>query len=181
LNRESWQIVHEELSRCCGELFERCGVATRSEGLLPDDAQPAAGLVAFIGFSGEKLTGSLALVLPETLIEQTHPMRGQIAGDPRAAMHDWAGELSNQLLGSLKNRLLRYGVVLQLSTPITLQGRELRGRSEAREGFACLRFRASDAAFDLHFDASAAEGVEISARTPDEATDDVANGDVLLF
>jgi hypothetical protein len=181
VNRDSWKIVHDELAACCAALFEGCGVPTRCEGPLAADAPPAAGIVAFIGFSGAKLTGSLALVLPEALVEETHPMRGRIAGDPRAALHDWAGEISNQVLGRLKNRLLGGGIVLQLSTPIPLQGTELRGRAGAHDGVARFLFLAGSKPFELHFDANAETEVELSPLPPEDGGDEVTQGDCLLF
>lgn len=181
MNQDSWKNVHDELAACCAALFESCGVPTRCEGPLDADAPPAAGIVAFIGFSGAKLTGSLALVLPEALVEETHPMRGHVAGDARAALHDWAGEISNQVLGRLKNRLLAGDIVLQLSTPITLQGTDLRGRAGAHDGFTRLRFVAGSRAFELHFDANAEPGVELAILPPDGAADDPTQGDCLMF
>ncbi len=178
---ESWGVVHGELEACCAEFFSHCGVVARCEGSLASNEPPASGVIAFIGFSGAKLSGSLALVLPQLLLEQTHPMRGKITGDPLAAFHDWAGEISNQILGQLKNRLLRHGIVLQLCTPMTMQGTELRGRVDPREGFARPRFRAAESTFDLHFDATAEPEVELSPLESTESNDAAEQGECLLF
>lgn len=181
MNRENWKTVHELLIACCAEMFAGCGAATECEGALIDGQPMAEGVIAFIGFSGEAISGSLALVMPESLVSRTHPMNGRIVGDARAALHDWAGEISNQVLGSFKNRLLAHGVVLQLSTPITLEGRHLRGGTEGRDGCVRLRFAAGEQRFDLHFDATAAPEFVLPDAAPAGADDGAANGDCFLF
>lgn len=52
------------------------------------------------------------------------------------AMEDspWTGELANQLLGRIKNRLLRYGVDAALGVPVTLNGRFVRIELRSHQG-----------------------------------------------
>jgi len=40
-------------------------------------------------------------------------------------MRDWLAELTNQLLGRVKNRLLAFGTVIHCSTPVVLGGERI--------------------------------------------------------
>jgi len=42
-----------------------------------------------------------------------------------ATMRDWLAELTNQLLGRVKNRLLALGTVIHCSTPVVLGGERI--------------------------------------------------------
>lgn len=84
------------------------------------DARPACE-VAFcgvIGFTGEDMRGSLMLACSrEPLVV------AQVSGE--AMMRDWLAELTNQLLGRVKNRLLAFGTVIHSALPVVLAGERI--------------------------------------------------------
>ena len=100
---------------------------------------------------------------------------GALEQTPRL-VRDWLGELSNQLLGRAKNRLLAYGSSFRLSPPTTLSGREL--TLESREGTTTwFKVTTSQGVFEYALDFRAAPDLCFE-RTE---TDVPAEGDVFLF
>jgi CheY-specific phosphatase CheX len=90
-----------------------------------------AATLAVIGFVGKGVRGSLVMLALEAAVSKWLAAMGDDSGDPVDAL----GEFANMLLGRLKNRLLLEGLVLQVSTPTTAAGNQLRisapsGRSQ---------------------------------------------------
>ncbi len=72
--------------------------------------------LGLMGFTAPNLKGSVTLVVPSEVSFAT-----QAGSDPL----DWTGELTNQYLGRLKNKLISYGVLLDLATPLVVSGLEV--------------------------------------------------------
>jgi hypothetical protein len=68
---------------------------------------------AVIGFHGAAISGALLLIVDDGLLRASLPTRG-------TSEREWLGELSNQLLGRVKNRLLAYGVDVAAMVPTVL-------------------------------------------------------------
>lgn len=100
-------------------LFDTYGVKVVQDGPAAAKSLQAVPLISVIGFSSDVLSGSLVLALPQSVAERTLPVAG-------VSLSDWSGELANQLLGRLKNQLLKYKVVLNMSLPVVLSGDGLR-------------------------------------------------------
>ncbi len=81
-----------------------------------------AATLAVIGFVGKGVRGSLVMLALEASVSKWLAAMGDAGGDPVDAL----GEFANMLLGRLKNRLLLEGLVLQVSTPTTAAGNQLR-------------------------------------------------------
>lgn len=107
----------------CGDTFSQAG---RTVSAAPDRGgrvEPHEAMAACIGFSGDGVRGALVFVAPASLFRDTYPVVGADLSDRDLA--DWAGEIANQLLGRLKNRLVARGLDFRLSMPAVLSGREL--------------------------------------------------------
>ena len=100
-------------------LFDSYGVKVDVDGSPAEVILRSAKLISSIGFSSDALGGSLLLAVTDDLLAKTLP-----ASD--ASLADWSGELSNQLLGRLKNQLLKYGVVVNLALPVVVSGGEFK-------------------------------------------------------
>ena len=83
--------------------------------------------VAVIGFSGDGLGGALGLAVSHALMKIAQGMATDKMAD------DWLGELTNQLLGRLKNGLLAYGVSYTLALPMVLHGLNIQIRNESKQ------------------------------------------------
>jgi len=100
------------------ELFRSYGVAvapTQRSSVRPPPHE--ADCAAAIGFSAPRFSGTLTLSVP---LEVLKSMRDAPQGD--AALNDWIREITNQLLGRIKNRLMRFQVVLQVGLPAAVKG-----------------------------------------------------------
>jgi hypothetical protein len=120
--------VFEQLAvDACEELFAQYGIVLRRlwEGDEPVNADFTIGSI--IGFSGKHVRGTLVLALTDDLPTLSNPMGALLVGAERARLkeRDWVGELSNQLLGHVKVRLLRRGVEIYAHLPAVLRGRHL--------------------------------------------------------
>jgi CheY-specific phosphatase CheX len=123
MNEQSVKRIESFMESAVAELFRSCGL----EAARKDDPPPALErpLVATIGFTAPKIHGFLILSLDRELVAASLPenLRGSAAKESIVA--DWAGELSNQLLGRLKNRFHAVGVDIALSTPLVFVGKEM--------------------------------------------------------
>jgi hypothetical protein len=100
-------------SEACIELWRDYGVAITpgAEGWGVSDEPVLFGV---IGFVGDTVRATCLLGAHQRLIEASCR-----AGN---RSRDWIAELSNQLMGRLKMRLLGCGVSVKLTTPLTLSG-----------------------------------------------------------
>lgn len=122
------------------ELFrgQNITVAPRPRGQIPaklDDTFVGAS----IGFTSAPISGTLLLLVSRSLFLSANPAQ------PTAAKSvELTRELSNQLLGRIKNRLLTYRIILQMGLPVAVasNARNL-GRGDSPEfleyGFQSLR------------------------------------------
>jgi len=147
------------------ELFASHGLRIEARDFGRDPLPES--LVSSIGFTSETFRGVLVLGLsPETAARCLPPnlRRPEMAEEYLA---DWTGELSNQLLGRLKERLARVGIDIALSTPTNFYGRDFRhccsGALFERclgfggEGEVVVEFKA-DVAADFEFGEEVAAG-----------------------
>jgi CheY-specific phosphatase CheX len=99
----------------CVELMEAYGVALApSSGWGDSDEVMFSGVM---GFVGDSVRGTCLLAAPRAAVEAAAPNG--------AAARDWVGELSNQLVGRLKGKLLARGATIALSTPVVVRGVKL--------------------------------------------------------
>lgn len=139
---------------CCAELFGSCGigVACLADDAMNPDAE--AALAALIGFAGPRARGNLLICAPLALLERSHPLAPQPPDEPAWDLADWMGELANQLLGRVKNRLVSYGLFVSMSTPTCLRGRRLHSRPSSRGLSEQLLFQTElGAKLYVHFNA----------------------------
>ena len=116
---ENLAVFDEVVRSSAVELFEHYGLPALPAG-EPETPQARKAEVAFaavIGFAGEDARGNLTLAVGEQVLSQTAP---------EAKENDWIGELSNQFLGRVKNKLLRYGMVIEVTPPLVVSGKSVR-------------------------------------------------------
>jgi CheY-specific phosphatase CheX len=111
------------LSESCHELFsfygtELVNIERADEGGEPDKEDSILGILSF---TGKEIQGTLVLAVTRELICQ-HNQHLPQGGLEDHMVRDWVGELANQLLGRLKNKLYGFGATIYLSTPVVLSG-----------------------------------------------------------
>ena len=100
-------------ANACEELFDAYGVrlSTVKKSWGESDERLLSGSM---GFVGRHLRGTCLLATTERALSDSCPAQGKL--------RDWIGELTNQLVGRLKTKLLGYGVEVFVTTPIVLSG-----------------------------------------------------------
>ena len=112
------EVIEQTVSEACISLFEDYSLPllrTKTGPLSGDTELLYCGVV---GFTGEQMRGSVLLATSREPLGRTSPTN-------EASFREWIAELSNQLLGRVKNKLIPRGVTLHLSTPIVLRGQHL--------------------------------------------------------
>jgi CheY-specific phosphatase CheX len=142
MDSQSQDAVDGAVHHAVSGLFEAYGysVAPASPPQTTSADRECSDMAGVIGFCAEQVTGTIVISTTEEVVLGTLP-----AGIERPHSSDWLGELSNQLLGRLKNQLSEFGVVLQVSTPVVLVGPKLRVFGSALSGVRVYRFNLSAA------------------------------------
>jgi hypothetical protein len=114
------------IQRCTVDLFHSNGIAVAPlPAMALKPGQPKhfrpAGVLAF---SSSKISGTLALSLAEGIYGLFTPPITDTG-----AVHDIVKELTNQLAGRLKNRLLQFQVTLNVGMPSTTTAEDLDKRA----------------------------------------------------
>ncbi len=169
-----WSLVRELLAESALQLFDSCNAPVVDN--RPADTPPSVGsTLAVIGFAGKQMRGALVLFLYPGVLRASYPTPGEVDEEDLLA---WAGELSNQLLGRFKNKLLTRGVTIDLSTPTAMSGQGLRfATAPPASHLVERRFDFGGEPVLVRLEARASDGVEL--RTPGLPSS--SEGDMILF
>jgi hypothetical protein len=129
-------------------------------------------LVSVIGFSSETFSGSLLLASPNSVVEHTLTTAG-------ASLADWSGELSNQLLGRIKNQLLEYQVTINVSLPVVIAGGSFALPAKTRALTRYYQFVSVWGTLLVRFEGELAPGVELVRHA--QAEPSISEGELLIF
>jgi CheY-specific phosphatase CheX len=176
LDERSLALLDTALEDTTLALFESIGVRLWRAAA---NAKSSDDIAASIGFAGEELRGALVLTSSRRLVQYVLPQEVRDR-DADEQLADWMGELSNQLLGRVKNRLLRYGVSLAMGTPTVMFGSGI-ARKDTHKGLRRrFAFRHADETLVLCFDALPVPGLNLAAPVASPALG-ILEGDVALF
>jgi CheY-specific phosphatase CheX len=115
-NMKPENLVRRVAAEACKDLFEAYGVSL--EAITPSNIPRAKILLCgVIGFTGPKIRGTCILASTEEPISDSIPVTG--------SLRDWIAELSNQLVGRIKNKLLGYGAEVYVTSPAVVRGEHL--------------------------------------------------------
>lgn len=164
------EVIDQIVGDSCIELFSDYSLQLRAREAAT--VEPAVPLLycGVVGFSGEEMRGTLLLGTSREPLGRTSP-----AND--SSLREWIAELSNQLLGRIKNKLLTRGVNLHLSTPIVLRGEHIApvGRAE----LVPLAFTCDGGLVCVWLDYELKPGIDISKTVTLE--DQMIEGSSMLF
>jgi CheY-specific phosphatase CheX len=165
-NEDPQSLVHGLADEACLSLFEAYGVNLERVQL---DTMPGGehSLTGIIGFTGPGITGMCLIAASEQPLRATNPTDGPL--------RDWMAELSNQLAGRLKHKLLAQGAEVYITTPIVL--RATRIEPLPRRKLVPSGFTAADGSLALWVEVDTTP--EFVLNPPDEMP--VAEGETLLF
>lgn len=139
-----------------------------------------AQIVALIGFSGDVLKGTVALIAPAALVARICPPALREPSFMAREIFDWAGELVNLILGRIKIGLAARGVEVESGTPRVMLAGELRIERSLDTTICSTCFPIGDLPLILWVDAVGTLGQPLFAG---ETWQDVslAAGEVVLF
>jgi CheY-specific phosphatase CheX len=159
--------LREILALKAQELFNDYGVSCLAPAL---QREPERLLCGILGFTGDRLCGSVVVSASETAIAQSNPIKD---GAPRA----WVAELTNQLVGRFKNALLRHGVDTALSIPVVLTAAQVTPLPQTQAD--PLRFDVGGGSFAIWLEIEAAADLTLADPNPEAMI--AAEGETLLF
>lgn len=177
-----WRTLSPIVVESCTDLFTSYGAPLTYAAECPTLAMYGQCIAAFIGFTSPQMRGSLLLATSLGLIQMSHPIDPRLVRDPAADLQDWTGELANQLLGRIKNKLVPYGLALELTTPMCLVSREARVVSARPEGARVYQFKGMGMDLYVRLDAAVAPGFALTlAGDQGPVTLAPAEGEMMLF
>jgi hypothetical protein len=163
------------------ELLAAQGFDAQGLERKPGQTGNAPCLAAFIGFGGDKLRGAVTAVAPTRFLELTHPQGKPVEPLTDAEAADWCCEFVNQLLGRLKNKLLKCGLAVQVSSPQAVLADHLRLAQSARGNLIVREYHVEDFELLICLDVSTTSG-EALFDVPLENSDEMpSEGDLVLF
>ena len=119
------------------ELFQSYGVAAAPAVVPPPLPSKLDQHVGGYGtFTGTGFNGTLCLLVPKDVFFLT-----KVEGLRLSNVLDWAKELTNQLLGRIKNRLAQYQMFVRSGVPSALDGKSLELRVSTSHPLVTMAFR----------------------------------------
>lgn len=173
------ELFETMVSDACTELFSGCGVELAYEGTTTDVDQ-AYTYAGVLGFGAVGIKGNASLFFDPVLLRASHPVRGSVpSGDEEVeALRDWTSELANQFVGRLKNKLVRYGVEVNLGIPTAVSGFQFR---LTQPGADTRRFQFRWEGSVMTIALSVKLGSEIVLHERADADAAASEGDMILF
>ena len=109
------QCIQRLFLECCKDLFQslECETHLTNRRSLNLDECP----IACIDAGSEDVEFMIALQLPIQVLALTYPVGEVIATMEEDRLEDWISELSNQLIGRLKGKLLEHDCMVQIGLP----------------------------------------------------------------
>jgi CheY-specific phosphatase CheX len=158
-----------------------CGIAAM------EPIEPAAAesdekqVVAFLGFTGDALRGTIAIVAPVGLLRAAYPLPLADKAQWQVEVFDWAGEIANRLIGRVRSALAPFGVTIEASTPRVMQGEQLHVTRSTQGTICSAYFPVGTSWVRVWFDATAADERPLFAGVSAAATSVPAEGEPVLF
>jgi len=159
-------------------VFPSCGIPL-AEQLMNTVEPPEKQLVSFMGFTGDALRGTMAVVAPTELMRRAYPLPLREGNGWEFEVFDWAGEVANRLLGRIKIALAARSVDIEASTPRVMLAEQLHVTRSTRGTVCSACFASGDASIRVWFDAISSEGQPIFGVPSEDFSP--PEGDVLLF
>lgn len=117
-NEYEVELIKNEFLDSLSELLEHY-VGELPEFVEGGVVEKQTACAASVGFSHDLLRGAVTLMV-------SHSDCMEHFGAPEGSeSSDWIGELSNQLVGRFKNKVVAYGPLLELALPSVICGKDL--------------------------------------------------------
>ncbi len=164
--------LNQRVFECAKQLFAAYDLDATPREPEAFAASDRLAFCAVMGFGGKDMRGALVLASTQEPLDRTNP------GAPDS-QRDWICELSNQLMGRVKNRLLSVGVEVHLATPAGLSGSNLSPTPGTQR--AAHVFEAADGFICVWIDAEYAEGFKVPEVPSVPVDPALSEGETVLF
>ena len=115
------EVVIDLYTQACDELFTTYGLTACLQRQNADRHNAKeASYISILGASGEKIRISSTVNIGVSLLANLHPSGAKNV--PQRDLEDWCQELNNQLVGRVKNKLLRLGCEVITGLPSLISG-----------------------------------------------------------
>lgn len=164
-------VIAGVVETCCQDLFAAHGVDLLFEFRETFKREVDIGVTGVIGFFSDEIRGNIALEPHDAIIEATRPSKRS---------SDWLGELSNQLMGRIVNKMRQYGVRAEMNTPVILRGQQFVTMVFRSPNVEMYQFKDSEGRpvvvyLDAEFDA------DHTVADPDDSDELLLEGQTLVF
>lgn len=147
-------------------------VAYGEEGLEVESSDHGHDIVAVVGFNSDELKGGLALGICADLARRMAP-------SATTELADWTGEICNQIVGRIRNQLLRYAVDLGVGTPVVLAGVGISIKPSRAGTLHHQCYSSNGHQFEAFLEVTCADGYEFP--TPSEEEVAAPESSVMMF
>jgi hypothetical protein len=165
------EIIEACVNDSCISLFQDYALQLARADHLSVIEGAALLFCGVVGFSGDQMRGTLLLATSREPLGRTSPTSD-------ASLREWIAELSNQLLGRIKNKLFLHGVTLHLSTPIVLRGQHISPLAKDGE-LLPHAFTCDGGVVCVWFDAELIAGLDLNQMVEDPGL--ISEGTSTLF
>jgi CheY-specific phosphatase CheX len=164
------EVIDQVVTSSCTSLFVDYALALEQIDPKKLTGRMNMTFCGVIGFTGDQLRGTLVLATSDEALGRTLPSSG-------SSMREWIAELSNQLLGRIKNKLVAHNVMLHMSTPLVLRGELISPVSKTP--LAPYTFACDAGAVCVWVDVEIVPGVDLTQVS--DAPDMMSEGSGFLF
>ncbi|WP_141731768.1 chemotaxis protein CheX [Oligoflexus tunisiensis] len=170
MNTEQLKVFESFVQEAMHQTLPQAGLSRIEDSSDEDMVHwPDPILVSIMSFQSNNMQGTAVLGCDAAFLERTYPNFDPSDPDRASLLHDWLGELSNLLIGRLKNKLLPYGVTLKLNPPSVIEASEGIFASYAtRRDNVKLWFSCEHQFFCVSFSMDLDESVNLAAQLPSQ-------------
>jgi hypothetical protein len=169
----------ECVETCAIDVCSSCGIAVDACSDGPSSQNTASSIVAMVGYAGPVMRGTLTIVAPQRLVRACYPVSAESVG--LHELFDWWGEVANQFLGRVKNKLVGRGVEIHQSTPKSLLADQLRFLV-SDQSISVFEVASGDDRIGVWFDAESNGSAALFTASPSVApAPAAAEGEMFLF
>lgn len=172
------QVLSKLFEECCVELFTgfNCSIEKTDDAISRSSDDP----IAVVDAGSEELEIAVLLQLPVNILALSYHSDVDITLVAEEVLEDWIAEISNQLIGKLKNKLLSYEVSLKLGLPNAYFGADISELMPETEHYVTCVFNIDNELLELVLAIDILDG-SLDLSEPKQIDDGPGDGELELF
>jgi len=163
---------------CTGLLSSLSNLAIKIEG---DRGDLIDVPIACIDAGSNDLELIICLQFPVSVLALTYPVQEDITGVDEERLEDWISELSNQLVGRVKNKLLTHNCRVDLGLPTSYFGSDVSHLLSENGEVTSVYFDVDGETCAFHISVEVFEADMLFTLDEHEDTDSLDDGELELF